>query len=311
MSSLSAPASTTKVGIGIATKDRWGDLAVTLQQLSARGYDRHPTLVVDDGSSVPVPDALRERYPRVRFIRHERSRGYIVRRTEIASLLATPFILTLDDDSHPLEGSLDEAAAFLEARPAVAVLAFNILCGRSTVPKLPPGTAPFPVQRFLGCGHLLRRAAFLGLGGYRAELIHYTEEGELCARLLRYGWEVHYFPSLLIRHNQVVVGRNHKRIAYYQGRNRALLALWHFPWWALPARLATALIGTFAIVPRHAYGSGALGFLAGLAVGARLHRHRKPLSSEQYVRWRRLPWVSQQYHDPDPDPALAARSQPA
>lgn len=287
-----------QVGIGIATKDRWADLAETLDQLVARGYDRHPTLVVDDGSASPAPAELVRRHAWVRFVRHETSRGYIVRRTEIASLLGTPFILTLDDDSHPLEGSLDEAAAFLHARPEIAALAFNILCGRSTVPKVPPQTAPFPVQRFLGCGHLLRRAAFLGMGGYRDELIHYTEEGELCARLLRYGWEVHYFPALLIRHNQVSSGRNHRRIAYFQGRNRTLLALWHFPWWALPVRLATALVGTFAIVPRHAYARGVMGFVAGLAAGTRLHRHRKPLDAEQYARWRRLPWVSQQYQDP-------------
>jgi GT2 family glycosyltransferase len=289
-----------RVGIGIATKDRWLDLQETLRQLEAGGYHRrHPVVVVDDGSRTPAPAELLERHPWVRFLRHEVNQGYIRRRNEIARLLDTPYVLILDDDAHPVLGSIDDAADYLDASPHVGALACNILCDEATIPGVPLNTRPFRVQRFIGCAHLLRRKLFLYLGGYREELVHYAEEGEYCARLLRHGHEVHYFPAMLFRHNVAHSGRNASRIAYFQGRNRVLLALWHFPWWALPFRLASAFVGSLALVPRACYGSVLSGYLAGLGAGLRYRRNRNPLQRAQYTRWRRLPWISQHHHNPE------------
>ena len=45
------------LGIGITTRDRWEDLALTLSILSANGYGGSETIVIDDGSRQPVPAA--------------------------------------------------------------------------------------------------------------------------------------------------------------------------------------------------------------------------------------------------------------
>ena len=46
-----ATANLRQVGIGITTRDRWDDLAVTLSELSRNGYSDAETLVIDDGSN--------------------------------------------------------------------------------------------------------------------------------------------------------------------------------------------------------------------------------------------------------------------
>jgi GT2 family glycosyltransferase len=298
-----------RIGIGIATKDRWPELEVTLAQLESAGHHlRHPVLVVDDASTTPAPDALTRRFPWIILLRHDTNRGYIVRRNEIARLLPNRYLLILDDDAHPLGGDLEQAADYLDARPGVAALACNILCDETTIPGVPVDTAPFAVQRYIGCSHFLRRKVFLYFGGYRPELVHYAEEGEFCARLLSAGHAVHYFPSLLFRHRVAISGRNTARIAYFQGRNRVLLVLWNFPWWSLPVRLPSALVGTLVLVAPHCYGRVLSGYCAGLAAGLRHHRNRSPLHRRDYTNWRRLPWISQHYRDPvgtRPEPVSA------
>ena len=68
-------ASTKQLGIGITTKDRWDDLAITLSELKKNGYEDVETIVIDDGSKQPVPQALRVAFPKVRFERVDHSLG--------------------------------------------------------------------------------------------------------------------------------------------------------------------------------------------------------------------------------------------
>jgi hypothetical protein len=64
-----AKAKSRQVGIGITTRDRWDDLAVTLSELKMRGYEDVETIVIDDGSKQPLPQSLGAAFPIVRFER--------------------------------------------------------------------------------------------------------------------------------------------------------------------------------------------------------------------------------------------------
>ena len=56
-----------QVGVGITTRDRWDDLAVTLSELKTNGYEDVETIVIDDGSKRPLPPALRAGLPESPF----------------------------------------------------------------------------------------------------------------------------------------------------------------------------------------------------------------------------------------------------
>ena len=58
------------IGIGITTKDRWDNLAVTLEKLRHHELCGLEIIVIDDGSSEPMPTVFRQRFaPRTRRLR--------------------------------------------------------------------------------------------------------------------------------------------------------------------------------------------------------------------------------------------------
>ena len=124
------------VGIGITTRDRWPDLAQTLTALSGLRLSGLETVVIDDGSAVPVPDALRLLFPWVTFERSASSQGYIVQRNRLARLLKADYYLSLDDDSFPVAGDLAGAVKFLDHKPEVVGLAFSIVLRDEDPPGL-------------------------------------------------------------------------------------------------------------------------------------------------------------------------------
>ena len=126
------------LAIGITTKDRWDDFAVTLDRLRENGLHRFETIVIDDGSIRPMPHTFRERFNWIKFQRFESSQGYIVQRNRLAELLTADLYLSLDDDSYPAPSArLDQAAAWLNAKQDAAALTFAI---RSTWSPPPTGS---------------------------------------------------------------------------------------------------------------------------------------------------------------------------
>ncbi len=281
---------TSTLGISIATRNRWRDVEKTLSNIEEQAeFKDCPIIVIDDGSVQPVPPALSKRFPNVEFRASERSLGASTQRTRIAGLLNTEFILQLDDDSYPVEGSVSEAISFMETRADLAALALNVVLGDQVAPVIDRAEAPYEVDLFVGCGVLFRRELFLMLGGYFGALGYYYEESHFCAKAIREGRSIYMFPSLVVRHEKTVQARSTRRIAYYKGRNRVLLALWHYPLRTIPFRLATSLPGTFALIQLRDYPAAIAGFVVGLFDGMRMLDQRRPLTYRQYLSWRALP----------------------
>jgi GT2 family glycosyltransferase len=217
------------IGIGITTRDRWEDLAVTLSELAIKGYENVETIVIDDGSKQPVPTTLRVAFPKVRFERADQSLGLVVQRNRLARMLSATYYLSLDDDSFPVAGDIADAAVWLEDHPGVAALAFHILKRTDAIPSCQTPKEPFPVQYFIGCGHLLRRKKFLELGGYLDQLHYFSEEVEFCLNALLRGFTIYAYPEVVIRHNRTPVARNSAKASRYYIRNQTLVGLLYFP----------------------------------------------------------------------------------
>jgi GT2 family glycosyltransferase len=278
------------IGVSIATRNRWRDVGKTLSMVAARReLEGCPVVVVDDGSDAPVPRELAERFPGVEFLSSERSQGASAQRTRIARHLQTEYVLQLDDDSYPVGGSVADAVAFLSGRPGIVALALNVVMGDKVLPPINPAEAPYAVEVFIGCGVLFRRKAFLELGGFFSALRYYLEEDHFCASAIREGHAIYMYPSLVVRHEKSPNARVTGRIAYFKGRNRVLLVLWHYPISAIPLRMATSLPGTLVLVRPRDYPAAVAGFIVGLFDGLRMIGQRRPLSPRQFQSWRDLP----------------------
>jgi GT2 family glycosyltransferase len=278
-----------QVGIGITTRDRWDDLAVTLSELRNKGYENAETVVIDDGSKDPLSPALRATFPRVRFERVERSLGLVIQRNRLAKMLNSTYYLSLDDDSFPVAGDIGDAVIWLENHPSVAALALNIVQADEEIPHAGALGEPFPVRHYIGCGHLLRRKQFLELGGYLERLHYFAEEDQFCLNSLIHGFSTYAYPAVVVRHNRTPAARNSAKASRYYIRNQAIIGFLYFPF---PFSVLRAL-NCLSLLRnpewnRHP-GILLLGWLEAFVCAIRWRNLRRPLSISQFRAWKKLP----------------------
>ncbi len=200
----------TRVSVVIATRDRNALLQATLRQLGAlpEAPDVH---VVDDGSRDDTVAALAACFPGVAVTALPASRGAAARNVGVAAC-AGPYVALTDDDAHWAPGALARAAAILDAHPLVALVAPRVLVGpheredpvnvamaRGGLRGDPllPGE---PVVGFVACAAVVRRSAFLEVGGFDARYGMGGEERRLALDLAAAGWELRYVPSVVAHH---------------------------------------------------------------------------------------------------------------
>ncbi|RCG26039.1 glycosyltransferase [Streptomyces diacarni] len=222
-----------QLGVVIATRDRRATLAHTLERL--RALPETPRiLVVDNASADGTADMVARSFPGVEVLRLTVNRGALARNEGVRAL-HTPYVAFSDDDSWWEPGALAAAVDLLAARPATGLLAAGITVGPEGAPDplntvlaaspLGEGSAPRSrrVLGFLGCAAVVRRQAYLDVGGYHPLLFFGAEETLLAYDLAAAGWEVLHCPDVVARHSpadaprpgrQALVRRNELLIAW-------------------------------------------------------------------------------------------------
>lgn len=219
---MNAPIAT----ILISTRNRCDELCATLESATNQSADCE-ILVIDDGSTDDTSRTVPARFPQVRYVRHDVSAGYIVRRNEGAKLASAPIIVSIDDDAvFTSPETVGQAVrAFSHPRVgAVAIPFVNVKYSSEVQQPARPG-GPFAVYTFIGTAHALRRDLFLRLGGYRTALFHQGEEQDYCIRMLAAGFvtvlvvadPIHHFES---------PRRDFTRWNIF-GRRNSILFAWH------------------------------------------------------------------------------------
>lgn len=282
------------VQIGIATRNRWGDLKLTLEKIRDFGLGEMRILIFDDFSDAPAPFDVNEICPGAEIKRFDVSRGYIIRRNEIAEAMDAKYYLSLDDDSFPIGGSLEAAVIYAESLSDNFCLGF-LICepgddeqGSSRFEEA-AAEGPRQVRSFVGCAHLLDRQRFLNLGGYKGELIHQGEENEIAVRAFQKGLLCRQFSGFQIAHMATSASRSLDRMDFYGARNTLLWNDWYLPSEQKIVRQGRALAGrvySFALTRRSGHMRGSL---AGLQDIHRYKRFRRPLSPNQFRAWQKLP----------------------
>jgi N-acetylglucosaminyl-diphospho-decaprenol L-rhamnosyltransferase len=184
-----------------------------------------PVVVVDNSSPDDSAELVRREFPGVRLLAEEDNRGYGAAANLAIGELDTRYVLLLNADTQLTPGTVGALAAYLDARPRVAMAGPRIvsvdgvhepsarrfptpmvlLLRESSIHRLLGGGRgkewrPRSVDWVLGAALAVRREAFHVVGGFDEAYFLYQEEVDLCHRLRAAGWEIHYAPVATVVH---------------------------------------------------------------------------------------------------------------
>jgi GT2 family glycosyltransferase len=244
---------------------------------------------VDNASTDGTPATVRRQHPETEVISLGRNLGACARNVGVARA-PTRYVAFSDDDSWWEPGSLGRAMTVLDGHPGLGLVAARILVGAAATPDpvnaamaqspLPRGDLPGPrVLGFLGCAAMVRRAAFLSVGGFSDLLFFGAEEQLLALDLAAAGWPAAYIDDVIARHWPSAARDRPGRVRL-QHRNEVLLT-----WLRRPVSVALAATAGLALqIGRDPQAGPALADLARALPRALLQRRALPPGIEAQVR---------------------------
>ncbi|WP_380170427.1 glycosyltransferase family 2 protein [Kineococcus sp. DHX-1] len=234
-----------RVTVVLITWQRRDEARLAVRRLLALP-ERPRVLVLDNASTDGTADALRADHPRgtpggdrLDVVVLPENQGAVARNTGVATA-RTPYVAFCDDDTWWDPGSLERAADVLDEHPSVAVLTARILVEpggveddivtelRDSPVRGAPGLPGPALGSFLAGASVVRRSAFLQVGGFSRRLWLGGEEELLAADLAAAGWELCYLEDLQVHHQASVLRESARR-----RRNGIRNTLW-FTWLRRP-----------------------------------------------------------------------------
>ncbi len=214
---------------------RWLDR--TLDHLLGCGL---PVIAVDNASTDATLEILRrhESAGQLQLIALDRNIGAAARNRGVEAA-TTDYVAFCDDDTWYEPLGLDLAADVLDAHPRLALITGRILVDDEA--RLDPISAemaasPLPERdgipgavlvSFMGGASIVRRSAFIQVGGYDPRFFMGGEEETVGWQLLRAGWQQRYLDDVVVHHHPSLA--NFARMGRYGIRNTIVTAWLHRP----------------------------------------------------------------------------------
>jgi len=198
-----------RLGVVVLTHNRPIELARTLDHLAA--LPEQPRLVVVDNGSRPRVRPS-SRGVAMEVVRLEDNRGAAARNVGVARL-ATPYVAFCGDDTWWAPGMLAHAADVLDAHPSVGLVTGKVLVGADehidptclTMAASPLGASldgrGRQVLGFLCAASMVRRSAFMAVGGFEPRFFLGGEEALLAIDLAVSGFTLAYLDTVVVHHH--------------------------------------------------------------------------------------------------------------
>jgi len=239
-----------RVTVVVASRNRREEL------LHSLGRHRAPVVLVDNGSTDGTVAAVRAQHPWVDVVDLGHNLA-AAGRTIGVRRARTPYVAFADDDSWWAPGSLTTAADALDRYPRTGLVDVRTLVGAQD--RLDPfcdllaaspltSDVPLPGPRilgFMGCAAMVRRDAFLAVGGFDDVVRFPGEEERLAWDLTAAGWPLAYLDAAVVHHHPSPLRHGPDRRRRAIARSSVLTAVLRLPPGRLAARLrALAAAGT-------------------------------------------------------------------
>jgi len=190
-------------------------------------------IVVDNASSDGSLAMLSQKFPCVRCLANQTNVGFARANNQGAAVSRGPYLLLLNSDTRLLPGALQSMLELMQANPQVGLVGATL---RNVDGTFQASYTPFPglLQEFLvlstlgrrlygpyfpshgpedgRCAHLadynyvegacmlIRREAYMLVGGLDEGYFMYSEDVDLCYALREKGWQVWFQPAAQVIH---------------------------------------------------------------------------------------------------------------
>ena len=233
-------------------------------------------------------------YPTTNLLVNEIGMGSIGSRDRMLRQIQSEWVLSLDDDSYPLDNAFfDKAAVLITRHPESSVFTFPELRngGEFASPTKTPECPGHYVSAYPNCAALMNRADYLRVGGYPTFFKHAYEEPDYALQLFEHGRAVWFEPSLTIRHNLSSSNRSPFGTHHLNARNELWSVWMRCPWHWLP------IVSLFRIVRQFQYActqginwvvKEPLWWFNALKGLPHCMRNRRPIAWGRYLAWMRL-----------------------
>jgi GT2 family glycosyltransferase len=233
------------ISVIIPVWNRCEDLKDTLLQLQRQTYTRYEVLVVDNASTEPVPQMVREHYPYVRLFTLPENKGPVVARNFGMRQAKGELVLFLDSDTVPEEQALEKFARKFAAEPDLGVasgLQYDAITGKPWWWWTQHGydeehylhTSFETAFKFEEGAAAARKAVVLDVGGYSEDFFIAAEGRDLAARITDAGYRVIYWPEVTFLHKaaqRLKTNRWYRSDGrlYFEFRNEFWYTIKYFP----------------------------------------------------------------------------------
>jgi GT2 family glycosyltransferase len=163
-------------------------------------------VVVDNGSHDGTPQYVARMHPRARLLANPENVGFGRACNQGAALAGGEALVFLNPDVTVTPGWLEHLSAHLVEQPGVAVIAPETLYPGHLPMPAAPGPALEAVAAVPGSALMIRRSAWLQLGGFDQRICMYWEDTELCWRAWLLGWQVVVDHSTHVFHERGASG---------------------------------------------------------------------------------------------------------
>lgn len=287
------------VTIIITTRNRIKELKYTLEKISYLLQRKDVSCIICvDGSTDNTFSFVKANYSKIKLIKNETSRGLIYSRNRMMNLVKTQYVISIDDDLNFIsDNPIDSVLKFFEDNEKCAVVSFRIFWS-----KLDPVThiteeKPCRMKSYAGGAHAFRMSAWKSIPNYPDWFVFYGEENYASFQLFKKGWEIYYFPKILVHHRVDLIGRK-KNKDYKLRLRRSLRSGWYLYFMFIPRiMIPKRFLYTLWIQLKTKVFRGDIKALVAIiqALGdvvvnlPRLFKYSNRLSMKEYLEYSKLP----------------------
>lgn len=193
----------------------------SLQATNCRSYE---TYLVDNASEDGSVEYTSKNFPKVKIIKHQKNYGFSLGYNKAVNEVNAKYIMLLNNDVEIADADwLTDLLKAIESDKRIAAVSAKLTFANFPSIINSVGGALFrwtgavnigsrerdegqydnpPIEPFFACGGamLLRRDAFLSVGGFDSKMFAYSEDLDLCWRLRLKGYRIAYCPKAVVKH---------------------------------------------------------------------------------------------------------------